>query len=79
MQGEENMRVRYDKDEDILMIELMKKKVDDAFETENMIVHVDKNKEPVLLEIFNARKFLNDINKTLPPKVKNDIFISSSF
>ena len=73
------MRVRYDKDEDILMIELMKKKVDDAFETENMIVHVDKNKEPVLLEIFNARKFLNDINKTLPPKVKNDIFISSSF
>ena len=79
MPGEENMRVRYDKDEDILMIELMKKKVDDAFETENMIVHVDKNKEPVLLEIFNARKFLNDINKTLPPKVKNDIFISSSF
>ena len=72
------MRVRYDKDEDILMIELMKKKVDDAFETENMIVHVDKDREPVLLEIFNARKFLNDINKTLPPKVKNDIFISSS-
>ena len=72
------MRVRYDKDEDILMIELMKKKVDDAFETENMIVHVDKDREPVLLEIFNARKFLNDINKTLPPKLKNDIFISSS-
>ena len=72
------MRVRYDKDEAILMIELMKKKVDDAFETENMIVHVDKDREPVLLEIFNARKFLNDINKTLPPKVKNDIFISSS-
>lgn len=72
------MRVRYDKDEDILMIELMKKKVDDAYETENMIVHVDKDREPVLLEIFNARKFLNDINKTLPLKVKNDIFASTS-
>lgn len=73
------MKVHYDKNEDILMIELMKKKVDDAYETENMIVHVDKDREPVLLEIFNAKKFLNDINKTLPPKVKNDIFTSSSF
>lgn len=68
------MRVRYDKEEDILMIELTKKKVDDAYETNNMIVHVTSQREPVLLEIFNATTFLKDINKTLPIKVKESIF-----
>lgn len=56
------MRVRYDKKEDILMIELVRRKVDDAYETESAIVHVDKNREPVLLEIFNAKKLLKELN-----------------
>ncbi len=68
------MKVRYDKNEDILMIQLAKKKIDDAYETENMIVHVTANREPVLLEIFDATKFLLDLNKTLPPKTKSAIF-----
>lgn len=68
------MRVRYDKKEDILMIELVKKKIDDAYETENMIVHVTSDREPVLLEIFEATKFLENINRTLPSKIKERIF-----
>ena len=68
------MKVRYDKKEDILMIELMRKKVDDAFETENMIVHVDKDRQPVLLEIFNASQFFKEEAKILPTEVKQKFF-----
>lgn len=68
------MRVRYSKDEDILLIELAKKKIDDSYETDNMIVHITNDKEPVLLEIFNATKFLEDVNKTLPSNIKQRVF-----
>ena len=59
------------------MIQLAKKKVDDAYETENMIVHVDQDKEPVLLEIFEATKLLKGLNRTLPSKLKGSIFSSA--
>lgn len=71
MQGGGNMKVHYDKSEDILTIQLAKKKVDDAYETGNMIVHVTESREPVLLEIFDATKFIMDINKTLPAKTRD--------
>ena len=68
------MKVQYDKKEDILMIKVGSKKIDDAYETDNMIVHVAENKEPVLLEIFDATKFLIGIKKILPLKTKNQVF-----
>lgn len=68
------MKVQFDKKEDILTLQLGKEKIDDAYETENMIVHVAKNREPVLLEIFDATKFLIGIKKILPPKTKNQVF-----
>lgn len=68
------MKVRYNKDLDTLLIELTKKKVDDAFETDNMIVHVGMNKEPVLLEIFHASKFFEEEAKTLPTHIKAKFF-----
>lgn len=68
------MKVHYNKEDDILMIELVNKKIDDAYETVNMIVHVSTNREPVLLEIFKAKEFLKDINKTLPKSLKQSIF-----
>lgn len=68
------MTVHYNKADDVLMIELTNKKIDDAYETVNMIVHVATNKEPVLLEIFKATDFLKDINKTLPTNLKQSIF-----
>ena len=46
------MKLHYNRDDDTLMIQLSKKLVDDAFETENMIVHISEKGEPVLLEIF---------------------------
>ena len=71
------MKVHYNKEDDVLMIELAKKKIDDAYEKANMIVHVAVDKEPVLLEIFKATEFLKDINKTLPTNLKQSIFMLS--
>lgn len=68
------MKVHYDKHEDILMIQLVNKKIDHAYETESMIVHVTENKEPVLLEIFDAKKFFALESKILPRKIKQEYF-----
>lgn len=68
------MKVQYDKNEDILMIQLAKKKIDHAYETGSMIVHVTEDKEPVLLEIFEAKKFFALESKTLPRQIKEQYF-----
>ena len=68
------MRVHYDKDEDILMIELARKKVDDAYETDQMIVHVTEDREPVLLEIFKASQFLKDLGKVVPQNLQKEVW-----
>lgn len=68
------MKVHYDKDEDILMIELARKKVDDTYETEHSLVSVDEKGEPVLVEIFEARKFFAEESRVLPQEVKQKFF-----
>ena len=71
------MKVRYDKDEDILMIELVRKNIDDTYETEHSLVSVDSKGEPVLVEIFKASKFFAEESKALPEEVKQKFFTSS--
>ena len=68
------MKVQYDKNQDIFMIQLANKKIDDAYETGNMIVHVTADREPVLLEIFNASNFFAQESKILPEEVKEKFF-----
>ena len=68
------MKVHYSKTEDIFMIQLSNKKVDDAYETEKMIVHVTKDKEPVLLEIFHASAFFKEEANILPDDIKSKYF-----
>ena len=68
------MKVHYDKDEDILMIELVRKKIDDTYETENGLVSVTEKGEPILLEIFNASKFFAEEGKVLPKEIKVKFF-----
>ena len=72
------MKVHYNKQEDIFMIELDEKKIDHAYETKNMIVHVSENREPVLLEIFNASKFFAEEAKILPSDIKQKFFSTTS-
>lgn len=73
---EENMkaqkRISYSPDVDILMIQLSDKKVDDSYETENSVVSVDKNGEPVLLEIFHGKQYLKELGKSLPKEIKRE-------
>ena len=71
------MKVYYDKDEDILMIELVRKNIDDTYETEHSLVSVDSKGEPVLVEIFKASKFFAEESKALPEEVKQKFFTSS--
>ena len=79
MQEGENMEVRYDKDEDILMIILTRKKVrlDDTYETEDGLVSVTENGEPIAIEIFKASKFFAEESKALPNEIKQKFFTSS--
>lgn len=71
------MKVHYDKEEDILMIELARKKIDDSYETEHSLISVDSKGEPVLVEIFKASKFFAEESKALPNEVKQKFFASS--
>ncbi|MDP1722648.1 MAG: hypothetical protein Q8L37_05550 [Candidatus Gottesmanbacteria bacterium] len=68
------MKVHYNQNDNTLMVELLRKKVDHAYETETMIVHVSEDNEPVLLEIFDADAFLTEEAKTLPEEIKQRYF-----
>ena len=59
------MKMRYDREDDVLMIWLAAdKKVDHAEQTGNSILHLTEAGEPVLLEVLNARQFVLDIVQT---------------
>lgn len=66
-------RISYSEDVDILMIQLSDKKIDDSYETENSVVSVDKDGEPVLLEIFNGKQYLKELGKTLPKDLQREL------
>ena len=65
-------KISYSPDVDILMIQLSNKKIDDSYETENSAVSVDKDGEPVLLEIFNGKQYLKELGKSLPKDIKQE-------
>lgn len=65
-------RISYSKDVDILMIQLSNKKVDDSYDVDDMIVQVDKDGEPVIIEMFNGKKHLQELGKSLPKEIKQE-------
>lgn len=58
------MKISYNREEDIAMIELNPKKIDHAQEADNVIIHFSKDDEPVLLEILDASDFLANLMRT---------------
>lgn len=66
-------KISYSPDVDILMIQLSNKKIDDSYETENSVVSVDKDGEAVLIEIFNGKKYLQELGKSLPKDLKQEL------
>lgn len=53
------MKVRYDKEDDILTYEVSDEPIEYAEQMEQVIVHFTKDSKPVLLEILNAKDFLS--------------------
>ncbi len=73
------MKVHYDSDEDILMIVLTNKKIDDSYATkEGNIVSVAEDREPVMIDIFKASKFLKDLGKVIPRNIQKEIWPSTT-
>lgn len=71
------MRVHYDKDEDILMIELVRRKIDNTYKAKHGLVSVDRAGKLVLVEIFNAKKFFAWQSRVLPREIKQKFFAGS--
>ncbi|MFH1391513.1 MAG: DUF2283 domain-containing protein [Candidatus Diapherotrites archaeon] len=55
------MKYRYDKETDIMVIELSKDKPDFAEQKDSIITHYDKNNKPVEIEILEASKATKDM------------------
>jgi uncharacterized protein YuzE len=52
------MNISYDRENDIMMLELSKAKIDHAEQTGQIIIHFSKKNKPVLLEIMDASEFI---------------------
>lgn len=68
------MKFKYNKEDDILMIELNDKKIDYAEQNGDLIVHFSPKREAVLLEILDASSFFKRAVVKLPKKFKEEIF-----
>ena len=71
------MKVHYDKDEDILMLVLSNKKIDDSYETANSVVSVAEDGEPVMIDIFKASKLLKELGKAVPKNIQREVWSNS--
>jgi uncharacterized protein YuzE len=61
-----SLKMRYDHEDDVLMIWFAQdKRVDHAEQTGSSILHLTENGEPVLLEILRAREFVPELVRTV--------------
>ena len=67
------MKMRYDKEDDVLMLWLSNTKVDYAEQEKNVIIHFSKENKPVLLEILNASAFMTQTSKVFPEQVRQKL------
>lgn len=56
------MRIRYSREEDVLLIELSDEEIDHAEEAGPLIVHVSREGRPVAIEILDASEFLAKVS-----------------
>lgn len=71
------MNFKYNKEDDILMIELNDKNIDYAEQSGDLIVHFSPKREAVLIEILSASRFLKQAVTQLPKKVFQNIIPAS--
>ncbi len=57
------MKIKYDRDADILTMVISDKSIDHAEEAGPMIIHLTDDNKPVLIEILDASEFLANLTK----------------
>ncbi|HLC37053.1 MAG TPA: DUF2283 domain-containing protein [archaeon] len=62
------MKYKYDKETDIMIIELSKEKPDFAEQKGNIITHYNKKNKPIEIEILNASKETLEMIKAMLSK-----------
>lgn len=67
------MKFKYEKEDDVMMIELSSDRIDYAEQTGNLVVHFSPKRKAVLLEILDASKFLEKAVKSIPQKIKYQV------
>lgn len=72
------MKFKYNKQDDVLMIELNKQPIDYAEQSGDLIVHFSPKREAVLLEILDASEFLKNTTKAFPRSVREGIYLGVS-
>lgn len=68
------MKMRYEKEDDVLMIWFSNKPIDYAEQTGSIIMHFTKDNRPVLMEVLDASAFLQHTSQILPISVKQRLF-----
>lgn len=71
------MKTKYYEDADLLSLRISNTPYKYARQDGDVIVHYSENKEPVLIEIVNAAKFIKDTTKMLPKMIQEDIHLSN--
>lgn len=67
------MKAKYYPEDDFLVVEFSEKPYDYAEKIGMFIIHYTKKKEPVMLEILDASKFLKEAAEILPYSLRNKI------
>ena len=68
------IKLKYYKEDDLLVLKFSERPVDDSFEVDSAILEVDKDNSPVSLEILHASNFFNLASKELHREVKQKFF-----
>lgn len=70
------MKIKYEKEDDILMIEFNDKPIDYAEQSGDLIMHFSPKREAVLLEILDASKFLKKTSEAFPSDIRQQVLAS---
>lgn len=73
------MKFKYNKEDDVILVELNDKAIDFAEQSGDFIIHFSVKREPVLIEILDASQFLKNISRELPNKVRDQIFAQPNY
>lgn len=69
-------KIKYYKEDDILVVTLSEEPFDYAEMENNFVVHYAKNGRPVRIEILDAANFLKEQSMVLPKEVKEAVFLA---